>query len=62
MVELGADGVLLNTAIAQSNRPSKMAKAMKLGVEAGRQAYLAGYMEQKVYANSSSPINQISKS
>merc|ERR1712032_1425264 len=41
-MELGADGVLLNTAIAQSNRPSKMAKAMKLGVEAGRQAYLAG--------------------
>ena len=61
-MELGADGVLLNTAIAQSNRPSKMAEAMKLGVEAGRQAYLAGYMKQKVYANSSSPINQISKS
>ena len=60
-MELGADAVLLNTAIAQSNNPSQMAKAMKLGVEAGRQGYLAGHMKKKAYAIPSSPLNRISK-
>jgi thiazole synthase len=61
-MEIGADGVLLNTAVAQSKSPSQMAMAMKLGVRSGRLAYLAGRMEKKYYANSSSPIEQISKS
>ena len=60
-MELGADGVLLNTAVAQAKNPEKMALAMNLGVQAGRLAYLAGRMERKAYANASSPINQISK-
>ena len=60
-MELGADGVLLNTAVAQSKNPSQMANAMKLAVEAGRLGYLAGRMEKKYYANPSSPIDQISK-
>ena len=59
-MELGADGVLLNTAVAQSKNPSKMAYAMNLGVKSGRLAYLAGRMEQKHYATSSSPLNFIS--
>jgi thiazole synthase len=46
-MELGADGVLLNTAVAQSRNPAQMA-AMKLGVQAGRLAYLAGRMEKKI--------------
>jgi thiazole synthase len=54
-MELGADGVLLNTAVAQSQHPSTMARAMKLGVKAGRLAYLAGRMEKKYYATASSP-------
>ena len=61
-MELGADAVLLNTAIAQSKSPNQMAKAMKLGVKAGRYGYLAGSMKKKTYASSSSPVNQISKS
>jgi thiazole synthase len=60
-MEIGADGVLLNTAIAQSKMPSQMASAMKLAVEAGRLAYLAGPMEKKYYASPSSPFEQISK-
>ena len=60
-LEIGADGVLLNTAVAQSKNPSQMAAAMKLGVQAGRLAYLAGRMEKKYYANPSSPLEQISK-
>jgi thiazole synthase len=60
-MELGADGILLNTAVAQSNNPAQMAYAMNLGVQAGRFAYLAGRMEKKYYANASSPLNQISK-
>lgn len=55
-MELGADGILLNTAIAQSNNPQKMAKSINLAVKSGRLAYLAGLMEQKNYANSSSPL------
>jgi len=60
-MEIGADGILLNTAVAQSNVPSKMASAMNLGVKAGRLAYLAGRMEKKHYAQASSPSQQISK-
>lgn len=60
-MELGADGVLLNTAVAQSKNPAQMARAMKLGVQAGRIAYLAGRMERKYYASASSPLEQISK-
>ena len=60
-LELGADGVLLNTAVAQARNPSQMALAMKLGVQAGRLGYLSGRMTKKHYANSSSPLEQISK-
>lgn len=60
-MEIGADGVLLNTAVAQSNTPEKMAYAMNLGVKSGRLAYLAGCMNKKQYAISSSPLTQISK-
>ena len=60
-MEIGADGVLLNTAVAQSKNPSQMAHAMNLAVKAGRLAYLAGRMEKKSYASPSSPLYQISK-
>jgi thiazole synthase len=60
-MEIGAAGVLLNTAVAQSQNPSQMASAMKLGVNAGRLAYLAGRMDKKYYANPSSPLEQFSK-
>jgi thiazole synthase len=60
-LELGADGVLLNTAVAQAKNPSQMAEAMKLAVRAGRLGYLAGTMEKKYYANPSSPTDQISR-
>jgi thiazole synthase len=60
-MELGADGILLNTAVAQSNNPAQMAYAMNLGVQAGRLAYSAGRMDKKYYANASSPLNRISK-
>jgi thiazole synthase len=59
-MELGVDGILLNTAVAQSKNPAKMASAMNLGVNAGRLAYLAGRMEKKHYANASSPLTNIS--
>jgi thiazole synthase len=60
-MELGADGVLLNTAVAQSKNPSQMAYAMNLGVKAGRLGYLAGRMDKKNYATASSPLDQISQ-
>nr|YP_010276933.1 Thiamine biosynthesis protein G [Thalassionema bacillare]UHY40456.1 Thiamine biosynthesis protein G [Thalassionema bacillare]UHY40843.1 Thiamine biosynthesis protein G [Thalassionema bacillare]UHY41101.1 Thiamine biosynthesis protein G [Thalassionema bacillare] len=60
-MEIGADGVLLNTAVAQAKNPSQMAQAMQLAVQAGRLGYLSGCMEKKYYANSSSPSNYISK-
>ncbi len=57
-MELGCDGVLMNTAIASAQNPVLMASAMKMAVEAGRAAYLAGRMPKKLYAASpSSPIN-----
>jgi len=55
-MELGADGVLMNTAIAAAEDAVSMAKAMKLAVEAGRLAYLAGRMPKKLYASASSPL------
>lgn len=55
-MELGADGVLMNTAIACCKDPVKMAHAMKLAVEAGRLAYLSGRIPKKLYASASSPI------
>jgi len=55
-MELGADGVLMNTAIAAAEDSAGMAKAMKLAVEAGRLAYLAGRMPKKLYASASSPL------
>jgi thiazole synthase len=60
-MELGADGVLLNTAVAQSKNPKQMAQAMNLAVQSGRMAYQAGRMEKKLYAAPSSPMNEISK-
>ena len=60
-MEMGADGVLLNTAVAQSKNPAQMAYAMNLGVRSGREAYLAGRMVKKNYATASSPLDQISK-
>ena len=60
-MELGADGVLLNTAVAQAKNPEQMALAMKLGVESGRLGYLAGRMEKKSYATPSSPTTHISE-
>jgi len=55
-MELGCDGVLMNTAIAEAKDPIKMARAMKLAVESGRLAYLAGRMPKKLYADPSSPL------
>ena len=55
-MELGADGVLMNTAIAGAGNPVAMAEAMKLAVQAGRLAYLAGRIPRKMYASASSPI------
>ncbi len=55
-MELGVDGVLMNTAIAEAERPELMATAMRLAVEAGRQAYLAGRMPRRLYASASSPL------
>ena len=55
-MELGCDGVLMNTAIAAAKDPVKMAKSMKLGIEAGRLSYLAGRMPRKQYADPSSPL------
>ena len=59
-MELGASGVLVNSAIALARDPEKMAVAMKWGVKSGRTAYLAGRMKQKHYASASSPLTQIS--
>ncbi|RMG01402.1 MAG: thiazole synthase [Acidobacteria bacterium] len=55
-MELGADAILMNTAIAEAKDPEKMATAMRLAVEAGRLAYLAGRMPKRMYASASSPI------
>jgi len=55
-MELGADAVLMNTAIAEAADSVKMAQAMKLAIEAGRLAYLAGRMPKRLYASASSPL------
>jgi thiazole synthase len=55
-MELGADAVLMNTAIAGATDPIAMARAMRLAVEAGRLAFLAGRIPRKMYATASSPL------
>ncbi|NKB15955.1 MAG: sulfur carrier protein ThiS [Sphingomonadales bacterium] len=55
-MELGCEGILMNTAIAEAKDPIRMARAMKLAVEAGREAYLAGRMARRMYADPSSPL------
>jgi thiazole synthase len=55
-MELGADAVLMNTAIAEATDSEKMARAMKLAIEAGRLAYLSGRMPKRLYASASSPV------
>ena len=57
-MELGCDGVLMNTAIANAQNPIMMAGAMKKAIEAGREAFLAGRMPKKLYsASPSSPLS-----
>ena len=58
-MELGADAVLMNTGIAHAQDPILMAEAMKLAVQAGRNAYLAGRMPKKLYATASSPLEGV---
>ena len=55
-MELGADAILMNTAIAEAKNTEQMAEAMKLAVQAGRLAYLSGRMPKRLYASASSPI------
>ncbi len=56
-MELGCDGVLMNTAVAAAQKPVMMARAMKLAIEAGRLAFLAGRMPRKRFASASSPVD-----
>ena len=56
-MELGCDGVLMNTAIAGARNPVLMASAMRKAIEAGREAFLAGRMPRKRYASASSPMD-----
>src|SRR6476469_11014609 len=58
-MELGADAVLMNTAIAEAADSARMARAMKLAIEAGRLAYQAGRMSKRLYASASSPITGV---
>lgn len=58
-MELGADAVLMNTAIAEARDPEKMAEAMKLAIVAGRLAYEAGRMTKRLYASASSPVSGV---
>ncbi len=60
-MEIGADAVLVNTAIAKAQDPALMAAAMKQGVEAGRKAYLAGRIAPKPYASASSPTEGVAR-
>jgi thiazole synthase len=60
-MELGADGVLMNTAIAEAQDPLAMAESMKLAVQAGRLAYRAGRMARRMYASASSPLSGVVK-
>lgn len=61
-MELGADAVLMNTAIAEAADSAKMAEAMKLAIQAGRLAYVAGRMSKRLYASASSPIAGVVRS
>ena len=61
-MEMGASAVLVNTAIAQAQNPPLMAEAFKLGVEAGRRAFLAGRIDRKLYAQPSSPVEGVVRS
>ncbi len=56
-MELGCDGVLMNTAVAEAKNPVLMASAMKKAIESGREAFLAGRMPRRAYASASSPID-----
>ena len=56
-MELGCDGVLMNTAIAEAQNPILMASAMSKAVQAGREAFLAGRMPRRAYATASSPLD-----
>ena len=56
-MELGCDGVLMNTAIAEAKNPVLMASAMAKAIQAGREAYLAGRMPKRAYASASSPLD-----
>jgi thiazole synthase len=58
-MEVGASAVLINTAIAEAQDPALMAEAIRLGVEAGRKAYLAGRIAKKAYASASSPMEGV---
>ena len=58
-MELGADAVLMNTAIAEAQDSAKMAEAMKLAIQAGRLAYLSGRMPKRLYASASSPLSGV---
>ena len=58
-MELGVDALLMNTGIAAAKDPVRMARAMKAAVEAGRDAFLAGRMEKRLYANASSPMQDL---
>jgi thiazole synthase len=58
-MELGADGVLMNTAVASAKDSAAMGEAMKLAIQAGRLAYLAGRMERRLYASASSPLDGV---
>jgi thiazole synthase len=58
-MELGASACLINTAVAQAKEPVQMASAIKLGIEAGRAAYLAGRIERRSYATASSPTTNL---
>ena len=60
-MELGCDGVLMNTAIAEAKNPILMASAMKKAIESGREAYLAGRMQKRLYASKSSPEDGVIK-
>lgn len=60
-MELGADAVLMNTAIAEARDSERMATAMRLAIEAGRHAYLAGRMPRRLYASASSPLHGVIK-
>ncbi|MHB8736543.1 MAG: thiazole synthase [Terriglobales bacterium] len=61
-MELGADAVLMNTAIAEAQEPELMAEAMRLAVEAGRKSFCAGRMPRRLYASASSPLEGVVRS